>query len=52
MSEQHLADGGLMISVPADADNLAEVSRILREHGAHYIHHFGKASFRPERLGA
>jgi hypothetical protein len=49
-SEQHLAAGGLVIGVPADEDNMDSVSRILREHGAHYIHYFGKNTFR--RLGA
>jgi hypothetical protein len=49
-TEKHMLNGGLVISVPADEENLAEASRILSEHGAHYIHYFGKSSFR--RLGA
>jgi len=49
-SEQHLAAGGLVIGVPADEADMETVSRVLRQHGGHYIFHFARSTF--QRLGA
>ena len=47
--QQHLASGGLALSVPADDEGAATAGRILREHGGHDVVHFGKGHW--ERLG-
>jgi hypothetical protein len=45
----HLAAGGLIITVPADEDAMAGAARILHRHGGHDMVHFGKWHW--ERLG-
>ena len=48
-SGQHLAQGGLVMTVPADDDRKATAAHILATHGAHEIAHFGKRHW--ETLG-
>jgi hypothetical protein len=45
--EEHLAAGGLMVSVPADHVMSSTAARILGEHGAHGMAHFGKGHWEP-----
>ena len=46
----HLAAGGLVLSVPADDSQKATVARILGGHGSHDMAHFGRGHWEP--LGA
>jgi hypothetical protein len=49
-SGEHLAAGGLVVTVPAGEPEKATVARILRAHGGREISHFAKGTW--ERLGA
>lgn len=46
-SEEHLAAGGLVVSVPADDEAKATAARILGDHGGHEMAHFGKGHWEP-----
>ncbi|MGH9040062.1 MAG: hypothetical protein ACRDZ3_07515 [Acidimicrobiia bacterium] len=46
-SEEHLAAGGLVVSVPAGEEAKATAARILGEHGGHAMAHFGKGHWGP-----
>jgi hypothetical protein len=46
-SEQHLAAGGLVVTVPADDQAKQTAVRILGEHGGHDMAHFGKWHWEP-----
>ncbi len=46
-SGDHLAAGGLVVTVPTDEAGKAEAARILADHGAHDIAHFGKGHWGP-----
>lgn len=49
-ARDHLAAGGLLISVPADEAQRSTAARILGTHGAHDMAHFGPGHWEP--LGA
>jgi hypothetical protein len=49
-ARDHLAAGGLVISVPADEEQKPDVARILGAHGGHGMAHFGSDHWEP--LGA
>ncbi|HEX2046552.1 MAG TPA: hypothetical protein VHF27_02230 [Acidimicrobiales bacterium] len=49
-SGDHVAAGGLVVTVPTDEADKAEAARILADHGAHDIAHFGKGHW--EHLGS
>ena len=49
-SGDHLAAGGLVMTVPADDSEKTTAARILGQHGAHGMAHFGKGHWEP--LGA
>ena len=49
-SRDHLATGGLVITVPADHRDMSTAARILGAHGGHGMAHFGKRHWEP--LGA
>ncbi len=46
-SGDHLAAGGLVVTVPADEASKARAAPILADHGAHDIAHFGKGHWQP-----
>jgi hypothetical protein len=46
-TEDHLRAGGLLLVVPSDDDQTATAARILKEHGAQRVVHFGARSFEP-----
>jgi hypothetical protein len=46
-SGDHLAAGGLVVTVPVDESAKATAARILAEHGGHDIAHFGKGHWEP-----
>ncbi len=46
-SGDHLAAGGLVVIVPVDEAGKATAARILADHGAHDIVHFGKGHWEP-----
>ncbi len=46
-SGDHLAAGGLVLTVPVDEAGKAPAARILADHGAHDIAHFGKGHWEP-----
>jgi hypothetical protein len=46
-ARDHLAAGGLVVSVPADEDQKASAARILRGHGGHGMAHFGQDHWEP-----
>ncbi len=46
-SGDHLAAGGLVLTVPVDEAGKARAARILADHGAHDIAHFGKGHWEP-----
>jgi len=46
----HLAAGGLLLTVPADDSQKAAAARILGSHGGHDMAHFGRGHWEP--LGA
>ena len=46
-SGDHLAAGGLVVTVPVDEAGKATAARILADHGAHDIAHFGKGHWEP-----
>ncbi len=48
-SGEHLASGGLVLTVPADEEGKGRAARILRDHGGREIVHFDKGTW--ERLG-
>lgn len=48
-SGDHLAAGGLVVTVPADEDSKPTAARILADHGGHEITHFGRGHW--ESLG-
>lgn len=45
--QEHLAAGGLVVSVPADDGSKATAAEILGDHGGHSMHHFGKGHWEP-----
>ena len=45
--QEHLAAGGLVVSVPADDDTKATAAQILGDHGGHAMVHFGKGHWEP-----
>jgi hypothetical protein len=49
-ARDHLAAGGLVISVPADEGQKSTAARILGNHGGHDMAHFGRGHWEP--LGA
>jgi len=49
-ARDHLAAGGLVISVPADEGQRSTAARILGSHGGHDMAHFGRDHWEP--LGA
>jgi hypothetical protein len=46
-ARDHLAAGGLSMTVPADDDRKADAARILGRHGAHGMAHFGQGQWEP-----
>ena len=46
-ARDHLAGGGLVLSVPADEDQKAPAARILGGHGGHGMAHFGPDHWEP-----
>ena len=46
-AREHLAGGGLVLSVPADDDQKASAARILGAHGGHGMAHFGRDHWEP-----
>ena len=46
-SGEHLAAGGLVVTVPTDEDTKPTAARILADHGGHEIAHFGKGHWEP-----
>ena len=48
-ASEHLAGGGLYISVPADDEKKAVAAQILKTNGGHDVIHYGKGHF--ESLG-
>lgn len=46
-SEEHLAAGGLVVTVPTDDQAKQTAARILGEHGGHDMAHFGKWQWEP-----
>ena len=46
-ARDHLAAGGLVISVPADEAHKPTAARILASHGAHDMAHFGREHWEP-----
>jgi hypothetical protein len=46
-ARDHLAAGGLVLSVPADEDQKASAARILGGHGGHGMAHFGQDHWEP-----
>lgn len=46
-SGEHLAAGGLVVTVPTDEDTKPKAARILADHGGHKIAHFGKGHWEP-----
>ena len=46
-SGEHLAAGGLVITVPTDEGTKPTAARILADHGGHQIAHFGKGHWEP-----
>ncbi len=46
-SGEHLAAGGLVVTVPTDEDTKSTAARILADHGGHEIAHFGKGHWEP-----
>jgi hypothetical protein len=49
-SGEHLAAGGLVLTVPAGDDAKAMAAQILRDHGGRELTHFGRGTW--ERLGS
>ncbi len=49
-ARDHLEAGGLVMSVPADHEEMSSAARILGAHGAHGMAHFGSNHWEP--LGA
>ncbi len=48
-SGDHLATGGLVVTVPADEPGKATAPRVVADHGAHDVAHFAKGHW--EALG-
>ena len=46
-SGEHLAAGGLVVTVPTDEESKPTAARILAAHGGHDIAHFGKGHWEP-----
>jgi hypothetical protein len=46
-ARDHLASGGLLLSVPANEDEKASAARVLGAHGAHGMAHFGRDHWEP-----
>lgn len=46
-ARDHLAAGGLVLSVPADEDQKASAARILGDKGGHGMAHFGRNHWEP-----
>lgn len=46
-ARDHLEEGGLVISVPADDDRKAAAARVLGAHGGHGMAHFGPNHWEP-----
>jgi hypothetical protein len=46
-SRDHLAAGGLVMTVPADEERKAAAARILGSHGGHGMAHFGRGHWEP-----
>jgi hypothetical protein len=46
-SRDHLAAGGLVVTVPADESRKAAAARILGSHGGHDMAHFGRDHWEP-----
>jgi hypothetical protein len=46
-ARDHLAAGGLVLSVPADESQKATAARILGGHGGHGMAHFGHGHWEP-----
>jgi hypothetical protein len=46
-SGEHLAAGGLVVTVPTDEDTKPVAARILADHGGHEMAHFGKGHWEP-----
>ena len=46
-ARDHLAAGGLVMSVPADEEQKASAARILGGHGGHGMAHFGQDHWEP-----
>ena len=46
-SGEHLAAGGLVVTVPTDEDTKPTAARILADHGGHEIAHFGRGHWEP-----